>query len=403
MLKIIKTFSNQLRSIVMEFNPSLGDTITESDTEMVTPPLNASADPLQQDNHNVKIFSALQDSLFGETYISNGLDSPAALKCIIQRENTRNTPADVNDLHQLQHELNQQQESHHKLLEYCRVIEAEQIESLATLRAYEIEFRELSATRGKVSDLQDEKAALHQQTGLLGKENASLKKEVRALSGYKDRCEHLQDMSDELASTGKGNQILQLNAEKLQLELNSEKDKTFQLETEKSSVEQTVLELQASSEILGQRKQQLEEELEQVRDRMTQLEADLSALKNSKVEDVVVLDDGERMSERSDEIALLFKITQLENEINELRKLLPKAGERDQLEVDLKRATSDLEVMQRGKEDLGKLYSETLMELDSYKNLQQEREAEPKKALKRDMFGRWLILESFKQLAFLNA
>ena len=66
--KQIETFSDQLKSIVMEFNPSLGDTITESDTEMVTPPLNASADLLQQDNHNVKIFSALQDSLFGETY-----------------------------------------------------------------------------------------------------------------------------------------------------------------------------------------------------------------------------------------------------------------------------------------------------------------------------------------------
>ena len=145
--KQIETFSDQLRSIVMEFNPSLGDTITESDTEMVTPPLNASADPLQLDNHNVKIFSALQDSLFGETYISNGLDSPAALKCIIQRENTRNTPADANDLHQLQHELNQQQESHHKLLEYCQGIEDEQTESLATLRAYEIEFRELSTMR----------------------------------------------------------------------------------------------------------------------------------------------------------------------------------------------------------------------------------------------------------------
>ena len=93
----------------------------------------------------------------------------------------------------------------------------------------------------EVSDLQDEKVALHQQTELLGKENASLKKEVRALSGYKDRCEHLQDMSDELASTAKGNQMLLLNAEKLQLELNSEKDKTFQLEAEKSSVEHTVL------------------------------------------------------------------------------------------------------------------------------------------------------------------
>ena len=165
-------------------------------------------------------------------------------------------------------------------------------------------------------------------------------------------------MSDELASTAKGYQKLLLNAEKLQLELKSEKDKSFQLETEKSSVEQTVLQLQASSEILGQRNQQLEEELEQVRDRMTQLEADLSALKKSKVEDVV-LDDGERMSERSDEIALLFKIKLLEEEINELREVLPKASERDQLEVELKRVTFDLEVMQRGREDLCQRYSET--------------------------------------------
>ena len=174
-----------------------------------------------------------------------------------------------------------------------------------------------------------------------------------------------------LACTTKGYQKLLLNAEKLQLELNSEKDKTFHLETDKSSVEQTVLELQASSEIPGQRKQQLEEELEQVRDRMTQLEADLSALKKSKVEDVVV-NVGERMSERSDEIALLFKIKLLEEEINELREVLPKASERDQLEVELKRVTSDLEVMQRGREELFKRYSETkadaLRQLGKYKN-----------------------------------
>ena len=88
------------------------------------------------------------------------------------------------------------------------------------------------------------------------------------------------------------------------------------------------MELQASSEILGQRNQQLEEELEHVRDRMTQVEAGLSALKKSKVEDVL----GERLSERSDEIALFFKIKQLEEEINELREVLPKARERDQLE-----------------------------------------------------------------------
>ena len=112
---------------------------------------------------------------------------------------------------------------------------------------------------------------------------------------------------------------------------------------------------------------------------MTHLEADLSALKKSKVEDVVVLDDGERMSERSDEIALLFKIKLLEEEINELREVLPKASERDLLEVGLKRATSDLEVMQRGREDLWKRYSETkadalrlegkLVELGKYKTL----------------------------------
>ena len=111
---------------------------------------------------------------------------------------------------------------------------------------------------------------------------------------------------------------------------------------------------------------------------MTQLEADLSALKKSKVEDVVLLDEAERMSERSDEIALLFKIRLLEEENNELRKFLPKASERDQLEVQLKRATSDLEVMQRGREDLCKRYSETkadalrlegkLVELVKYKN-----------------------------------
>ena len=115
-----------------------------------------------------------------------------------------------------------------------------------------------------------------------------------------------------------------------------------------------------------------------MRDRMTQLEADLSALKKSKVEDVVVLDDGERMSERSDEIALLFKIKLLEEEINELREVLPKASERDQLEVELQRVTSDLEVMQRGREDLCKRYSETkadalrlegkVVELGKYKN-----------------------------------
>ena len=93
-------------------------------------------------------------------------------------------------------------------------------------------------------DLKDECNALHEQKELLGEENASLQKEVHALSGYKDRCEHLQDQSDKLASTEKAKQILISDVVKLQLELNSEKDKTFGLEREKSCVEQTVLELQ---------------------------------------------------------------------------------------------------------------------------------------------------------------
>ena len=339
-------------------------------TQTVTPPLHVSPDPLPLDNPIVKHLSKLyktpvlavrsQDSLFGVTERFHGFDSPA-LKWINQlgmTENTHHTPEKVHELYQLQHKVKQQREEIHVLRQFCQEKETELIKSLEKLQDSEIGCRELSATRGKVSDLQDEKVALHQQTELLEKEKGSLQKEVRALSGYKDRCEHLQDMSGELASTAKGNQMLLLNAEKLQLQLNSEKDKSFQLQTEKSSVEQTVLELQASSVILGQRKQQLEEELEQVRDRMTHLEADLSALKKSNVEDVL-LDDGERMSERSDEIALLFKIKLLEEEIIQLREFLPKACERDQLEVELNRVTSDLEVMQRGREDLCQRYSET--------------------------------------------
>ena len=409
--KQIETIRDLVLSIDMEFSPSLGATIEESgnlmiteipdtDTmETVTPPLHASPDPLPLDNPDVTHLSPLydtpvlairchQDSLFGVTERYYGFDSPAALKWINQPEikrslrrpgNTRHTPAKAHELCQLQHMVSQQQEEIHVLRKFCQEKESELIESLEKLQESEIGCRELSATRGKVSDLQDEKVALHQQTELLGKENESLQKEVRALSGYKDRCEHLQDMSAELASTAKGYQMLLMNGEKLQLKLTSEKDRTFHLETEKSSVEQTVLKLQASSEILGQRKQQLEEELEQVRDRVTQLEADLSALKKSKVEDVVVLDDdGERMSERSDEIGLLFKIKLLEEEINELREILPTASERDQLEVALERVTSDLEVMQRGREDLCKWYSEAkadalrlegkVVELGKYKN-----------------------------------
>ena len=291
-------------------------------------------------------------------------------------ESSRHTPAKVTELCQLQHKVNQQQEEIHVLIKLCQENETELIKNLEKLKESELGCRELSVMREKVSDMQDEKVALYQQAQFLEMENTSLKKEVHGLSGYKDRCEHLQDMTDELTNTAMGNQMLLLNSEKLQLELISEKDKIFQLETEKYSLEQKVLEQQAASEILGQGKQQLQEELEQVRGNMAQLEGDLAALKKSKVEDILV-DYGERMSERGDEIALLFKIKLLEEEIDELRKIIPKASERDKLEVELKRVTSDLDTMRRGREELCKRYSETkadalrlegkLIEFEKYK------------------------------------
>ena len=364
--------------------------------ETVTPPLIASPDLVTLDNPVIECLSPLfdtpvpvnrshQDSLFGVTDRYYGFDSPAALKWINQPEikrslrrpeSSRHTPAKVTELCQLQHKVNQQQEEIHVLRKFCQEKETELIKNLEKLKESELGCRELSVMREKVSDMQDEKVAFYQQAQFLEMENTSLKKEVHALSGYKDRCEHLQDMTDELANTAKGNQMLLLNAEKLQLELISEKDKIFQLETEKYSLEQKVLEQQAASEILGQGKQQLQEELEQVRGSIAQLEGDLDALKKSKVEDIPV-DYGEKMSERGDEIALLFKIKLLEEEIDELRKIIPKASERDQLEVELKRVTSDLDTMRRGREELCKRYSETkadalrlegkLIEFEKYK------------------------------------
>ena len=407
--KQIETIRNLVINIDTESSSEA--TVEESDTfiiselpetaEMVTPPLIASPDPVTHDIPMIQLVSPIydtpvladrphQDSLFGVTGRYYGFDSPAALKWINQpeikrslrrSESTRNTPAKINELYQLQHKVNQQQEEIHVLRKFCQEKETELIENLERLKESELGCREVSAMSEQVSDLKDEKVALCQQTEVLERENSSLKKEVHALSGYKDRCEHLQDMTDELASTAKGNQKLLLNAEKLQLELNSEKDKIFQLETEKSSLEQKILEQQASSEILEQRKQQLQEELEQVRGKMSQLGLDLAALKQSKVGDIIA-DDGEKMSERGDEIALLFKIKILEEEINELREVIPKARERDQLEVELKRVTSDLDTMRRGREDLRKLYSETkavalrlegkLHELEKYKTQLEE-------------------------------
>ena len=371
-IKQIQPIRSLVSSIEMEFSPSHRATIKEwenlmstessDSTETVTPPLHASPDPLPLDKPDVQHLSPLyntpvlryQDSIFSVKEKYYEYDPQRSLRRSV---NTRNTPANFDELAQLQYEINQQRDKIHVLNQCCEKYETEQTESSKVLVEFEIVCRKLSAMGRKVSNLQEDNVALNQQTVLLGEENISLSKEVGALSGYKDRCEHLQDQRDELSSTEKGYLILQLKADKLQHELNSKKIIIFRLETEKSSFEQTVWELQASSEILGQRKQQLEEELEQVTDRCTQLEADLSALKHSKVEDVVVLDDGERMSERSDEIALLLKIAQLEDDINELRKLLPKAGERDQLEVQLEST----------------MYKE-LQELRSYQNLFQEDE-----------------------------
>ena len=186
--KQIETIRDLVISFDMEFSPSLGATIEESET--VTPPLN----PLPLDNPDVKHLSPPQDSLFGVTDRYYGFDSPAALKWINQPEikpslkrsvNTRHTPAKFNDLCQLQHEVNQQRDEIHVLSQCCEKYETELTESLEKLQEFEIVCREWSATRGKVSDLEDEYAALRQQTELYDRENASLKKQARALSSYK--------------------------------------------------------------------------------------------------------------------------------------------------------------------------------------------------------------------------
>ena len=163
----------------MEFSPSHGATIEESDnfmitelpdtTETVSPPLHASPDPLPLDNPDVKHLSPLyetpvlairsQDSLFGMTDRYHGFDSPAALKLINQleikrslrrSENTRNTPAKVNELYQLHHKVTQQAEEIHVLRKFCQEKETEIIKKLEKLQESEIGCLELSATRGKL-------------------------------------------------------------------------------------------------------------------------------------------------------------------------------------------------------------------------------------------------------------
>ena len=220
--KQIETIRDLVVSIDMEFSPSLGATIEELDnfmiTEMpdtpktVTPPLHVSPDPLPLDNPVAKDVFKLSRIPRPAHHV---FDSPASrwISQLGTPGNTNHNLEKVHELYQLQHMVSQQQEEIHVLRKSCEEKETELIESLEKLEESEIGCRELSATRGIVSDLQDENVALHQQTELLGKENESLQKEVRALSGYKDRCEHLQDMSAEFASTAKGYQMLLLNSE----------------------------------------------------------------------------------------------------------------------------------------------------------------------------------------------
>ena len=220
--KQIETIRDLVISIDMEFSPSLGATIEELDnfmitempdtTKTVTPPLHVSPDPLPLDNPVAKDVFKLSRIPRPAHHV---FDSPASrwISQLGTPGNTNHNLEKVHELCQLQHMVSQQQEEIHVLRKSCEEKETELIESLEKLEESEIGCRELSATRGIVSDLQDENVALHQQTELLGKENESLQKEVRALSGYKDRCEHLQDMSAEFASTAKGYQMLLLNSE----------------------------------------------------------------------------------------------------------------------------------------------------------------------------------------------
>ncbi|KAI6645637.1 hypothetical protein LOD99_12900 [Oopsacas minuta] len=268
-------------------------------TNTVTPPLQASPNLLTLETPVLQKVPPLyespanedyqkQESLFGVTSRYYGFDSPAALKWINRLEIkhplkrpdfTRPTPAKINQLHQLQHKINQQQEEFHILRNFCQETETELIEKIKQLAESELTCKEMSEKYNQCDDLLGERVSLCDQVHSLEREKQSLKKDVTALIGYKDKCENLQDMADELASTAKGNQTLIMNAEKLQLELTSEKDKMFQLESEKTILERTNMGYQASVQLLGQEKQVIQEELELVRERLVQLEGDISALK----------------------------------------------------------------------------------------------------------------------------
>lgn len=364
--------------------------------DTVTPPLLPSPDQLTlessplkpaslQYNTPVSAVNDKKDNLFGVASRYYGFDSPAALKWINQPEiklslkrpdNLRPTPAKINQLCQLQHKVNQQQEELHMLRKFCQEKETELIDWDTKLTASESACREMRERSALFDDLLNEKSSLNEQKIILERENSSLKREVDTLTVYKEKCEGLQDMADELASTAKGNQTLIMNAEKLQLELTSERDKIFQLESDKTALERANMEYTASVQSLTIDNEKLREVNEHVEGKIANLEAALSAFKKSKIDEINE-EERERITAGRDDLALLLKIECLEGKVLEYKKLIPKASERDQLEIELKRVTSELEKMREDREDLCKRYSDTkadtlrlegkLVELEKYK------------------------------------
>ncbi|KAI6660992.1 hypothetical protein LOD99_13715 [Oopsacas minuta] len=159
--------------------------ITESPdiTNTVTPPLQASPNLLTLETPVLQKVSPLyespanedyqkQESLFGVTSRYYGFDSPAALKWINRPEIkhslkrpdfTRPTPAKINQLHQLQHKINQQQEELHILRNFCQEKETELIEKIEQLTESELTCKEMSEKYDQCDDLLNERVSLCDQ------------------------------------------------------------------------------------------------------------------------------------------------------------------------------------------------------------------------------------------------
>ena len=238
-------------NVIMKSSDFSMNAVEESDDLMITelpddptvaPPLIASPDLVTLDNPVIECLSPLfdtpvpvnrshQDSLFGVTDRYYGFDAlnwinQPEIKLSLRRpESSRHTPSVVTELCQLQHKVNQQQEEILVKTKFCQEKRTELIKQRTKLKESQLRCRELSVMREKVSELQDKKADLYQHQKSLEMEKTSLKKEVHALSGYKDRCEHLQDLAVKFLNTAKGNQMLLLHTEQqLQLELISKKE-----------------------------------------------------------------------------------------------------------------------------------------------------------------------------------